>query len=338
MSDGKSVSPEAGAAPTTTPAKKGHFKRFWWAYLLGFLIVATVIIVPTVLLVAVPKIAQQKLNSAKLTIDGITVTNTQTDSLVMAINSTIEADDSVHATIDAFEGTMYLADVDPPLAFAQIEFPETTSASRQAVNASQEIQISDIDAFTTFNKALLAKESVMVQVKGDTHIHVSGISRAYSVTFDKTVTLKGLNNFAGLSITNPVISALVSKNNFNGTVHIPNPSVLTLEIGNTTFTNFFNDAVVGQTYINDLVLRPGNNTFSTTADIQQVPIIKALTQKPFCELDGKLPFKLQGEDVVNGGQTLPYFRDALAATNQSITIDLSEAAKKIGLPAQCAIA
>jgi hypothetical protein len=33
---------------TAAPAKKGHFKRFWWAYLLGFLVIATVIIVPTV--------------------------------------------------------------------------------------------------------------------------------------------------------------------------------------------------------------------------------------------------------------------------------------------------
>ena len=147
----------------------------------------------------------------------------------MAINSTIRADDSVHATVDAFSGTMYLADVDPPLAFAQIDFPQTSTASKQAVNVSQEIQISDQDAFTTFNKALLSSASVNVQVKGDTHIHVRGISRAYPATFDKTVTLAGLNNFDGLSISDPSISVR-SKGNFNATVHIPNPSVLTLEI------------------------------------------------------------------------------------------------------------
>ncbi|KAI0466462.1 hypothetical protein F4859DRAFT_302333 [Xylaria cf. heliscus] len=335
MSDFKPDSTEAETAPRAASTKKSHFKRFWWAYLLVFLIVATVIIVPSVLLVAVPKLAQQRLNDAKLTIDGITVTNTQTGSFVMGINSTINADDSVHATIDAFEGTMYLADVDPPLAIAQINFPQTTSASVQAVNVTQEIQISDLDAFTTFNKALLSNESVNVQVKGDTYIHVSGISRAYPVTFDKTVTLKGLNNFDGLSISDPTISALALKNNFNATVHIPNPSILTLDIGNTTFTNYFNDQVVGQTYINNLVLYPGNNSFPTSSDIKQLPIINALTQEPFCELNGKLPFQLQGKDVVNNGQVLPYFRDALAAANQSVTIDLSEAAKKAGLPVQC---
>ncbi|KAI1425386.1 hypothetical protein F5Y12DRAFT_747314 [Xylaria sp. FL1777] len=334
MSEVKRDAINAETEPMAVPRKKSHFKRFWWAYLLAFLVVAVVIIVPSVLLVAVPKTAQQKLNEAKLTIDGISVTNTQPDSVLMAINSTIEADDSVHATIDAFQGTLYLADVDPPLAFAQFNFPQTTSSAVQTVNISQEVQISDQNAFTTFNKALLSSVSTNVQVKGDTHIHVQGISRAYPVTFDKTVSVKGLNNFEGLSISDPSISIL-AKNNFNGTVHIPNPSALTLEIGNTTFVTYLNGKDVGQAHINNLVLYPGDNTFTTSASIAQLPILNALTLKPLCELNGKLPFQLVGSDVENNGQTLPYFRDPLAASSQNVTIDLSDAAKKIGLPVGC---
>ncbi|KAI0409423.1 hypothetical protein F4802DRAFT_141601 [Xylaria palmicola] len=326
---------EAERVHVAASPKKSHFKRFWWAYLLGLLVVATAVVVPLLLLVAVPRLAQQRLDSAKLTIDGISVTRTRTGSFVMGINSTINADDSIHATIDPFEGTLYLADVDPPLAFAMINFPQTSSASVQAINVSQEIQISDIGAFTTFNTALLSSESVNVQVKGDTHIHVKGISRAYSVTFDKTVALRGLNNFDGLSISNASISATSSINNFNATVRIPNASVLTLEIGNTTFTTYFDGEDVGQNRIDNLVLYPGDNIFSTTADIQQLPIVNALTQEPFCELGGRLPFQLEGNNVVNNGQVLAYFRDALAARNQSVTIDLSEASRRVGIPAEC---
>ncbi|KAI1131275.1 hypothetical protein F5Y10DRAFT_233756 [Nemania abortiva] len=318
-----------------TPAKKNHFKRFWWAYLLAFLVVATVVIVPSVLLVAVPRSAQQRLNAAKLAIDGIAITNTQTDSLAIAINSTIRADDSVHATVDPFQGTLYLADVDPPLAFAQIDFPQTSSSSLQTVNISQEMQVLDIGALTAFNTALLSNETLSVQVKGDTHIHVRGISRAYSATFDKTMTLNGLNNFEGLSISDPSISALSTNNNFNATAHIPNRSILTLEIGNTTFTTYFNGSEIGQATINNLVLYPGSNTFPITGNIQQLPIINALTQEPFCKLNGTLPFELSGNNIVNDGQVIAYFRDALTATNQSVTIDLSEAARRIGIPVGC---
>ncbi|KAF2968729.1 hypothetical protein GQX73_g4812 [Xylaria multiplex] len=335
MSNVKPDEVETQTASAATSKRKGHFKRFWWAYLLGFIVVATVVVVPLVLLVAVPRIAQQRLNGATLTIDGISVRNTQTNSFVMAINSTIEADDSVYATIDAFEGTLYLADVDPPLAFAQIEFPRTTSSAMQTINVTQEIQISDQNPLTAFNTALLSSASVKVQIKGNTHIHVQGISRSFPAIFDKTVTLTGLNNFDGLSISDPSINAISATNNFNGTVHIPNPSVLTLEIGNTTFTNYFNGEEIGQTYINNLVLYPGDNTFFTSADIAQLPIINALTQEPFCELQGRLPFQLSGKDVVNNGQVLPYFRDALATNNQSITIDLSEAVENLGIPIEC---
>ncbi|KAI0103726.1 hypothetical protein GGR51DRAFT_524257 [Nemania sp. FL0031] len=336
MADSKPDTTGTGTGPIAAPAKKNHFKRFWWAYLLAFLVVAIVVIVPSVLLVAVPRMAQQRLNAAKLTIDGIAITHTQTNSLAIAINSTIRADDSVHATIDPFKGTLYLANIDPPLAFAQVDFPQTSSASLQAVNVSQEMQVLDVGALTAFNTVLLSNDSVSVQVKGDTHIHVRGISRAYSATFDKTVTLKGLNNFQGLTILDPSISALSTTNNFNATAHIPNPSVLTLEIGNTTFTTYFNGSEIGQATINDLVLYPGNNNvFPIRGDIQQLPIINALTQQPFCELNGTLPFQLLGNNVANNGQVIAYFRDALASTNQSVTIDLGNAARKVGIPVGC---
>lgn len=152
----------------------------------------------------------------------------------MAINSTITSDGSTHATIDGFEGTLYLADVNPPLAFAKINFPETTSEALQTVNISQEVPIFDLHALTTFNEHLIQRESVQVQVKGDTYIHVKGISRAYPATFDKTVSLVGLNGFKGLSVTNPHVR-IASTNNFNATAHIPNPSVLTLEIVSSPF-------------------------------------------------------------------------------------------------------
>ncbi|KAI1828603.1 hypothetical protein F4861DRAFT_10841 [Xylaria intraflava] len=320
--------------PTAT-VRKSHFKRFWWIYAFALLVVIVVIVVPSVLLVAVPRKAQQTLNQAKLNVESIALTQTKTDSLVMTIDSTIETDSSVSATVDPFVGTLYLADRHPPLAFTKINFPQTTSASKQVVNVTQESPILDLGAFTTFNQAILSSQSVNVQIKGETHVHVRGITRSYPVTFDKTVNLKGLNNFAGLSISDPKINALATNNNFNGTVHIPNPSVLTLEIGNTTFTNYFNGEVVGLVYVNNLVLQPGDNSFPATADIKQLPIINALTMEPFCELNGKLPFQLSGKTVVNNGQTLPYFQNALAASNQSITIDLSEAVKLIGITPKC---
>ncbi|KAI1390275.1 uncharacterized protein F4822DRAFT_231237 [Hypoxylon trugodes] len=315
---------------------KRHCKRFWWLYLLILLIIIVAIVVPCVLLIAVPRMAQKKLNEAKLSIDGITVTNAQTDSLNMAINSTITTDDSTHATIDGFEGTMYLADVNPPLAFAKIDFPQTTSHALQTVNISQQIPISDSNALTTFNEHLIRQESIYVMVQGDTHAHVRGISCAYPVTFRKTVPLKGLNSFKGLSVTNPHVNT-GQFDNFNATAHIPNPSDLTLDIGNTTFHTYFNNTEIGTAYILNVVLRAGmTNDFFIWADINETTILEALTQRPWCERNGTLTFQLAGKNVTNNGQALPYFATALGATNASVDIPIGQAVwSDIGLSIAC---
>ncbi|OTB07603.1 hypothetical protein M426DRAFT_241027 [Hypoxylon sp. CI-4A] len=279
--------------------------------------------------------AQHKLDQATLTIDGIVITDVQTNSLHMAINSTIMTDGSAHATIDGFEGTMYLADVDPPLAFAKINFPETTSDSIQTVNISQQIPVFDLRAFTTFNENLIKQESVNVLVKGDTHIHVRGISRAYGVTFSKTVSLTGLNSFKGLIVTDPHVN-INPTDNFNATVYIPNPSVITLEVGNTTFHTYFNNTEVGTSYIMNMVLYPGSNSFFIWADTNQTAVLAGLTQRPWCERDGTLTFELAGRTVMNHGQPIPYLADALGATNSSADIPIGQAIKgDLGVPIGC---
>ncbi|KAI1446754.1 hypothetical protein F5Y02DRAFT_425430 [Annulohypoxylon stygium] len=324
-----------GANEKIGKSSKGHCKRFWWLYVLLILIIAAAVVVPCVILVAVPRMAQKKLDEATLTIDGISVTNVQTNSLNMAINSTITTDGSTHATIDGFEGTMYLADIDPPLAFAKINFPETTSDAHQTVNVSQNIPILDQNAFTTFNEHLIQHESVNVLVKGDTHVHVRGISRAYGVTFSKTVPLQGLNGFEGLSVTNPHVS-IAEFDNFNATAHIPNPSSLTLDVGNTTFSTYLNGSEVGTSYILNLVLHPGTNDFFIWADINNTIVLNALTKHPTCERNGTLTFELSGKNVTDLGQPIPYFANSLAASNVSVDIAIGQAVKNdIGFDLGC---
>ncbi len=146
---------------------------------------------PDSLLVAVPKIAQSKIDDAVLTLEGFTVTNTQAGNMTVSINSTITTDGSVHADIDGFEGVMYLEDQPAQTPFAKIQFPATTADKLQTVNVTQFVAIDDVPALTTFNTWLLANESLRVTIRGDTQVKVKGISRSYGVTFKKTITMPG---------------------------------------------------------------------------------------------------------------------------------------------------
>ncbi|KAI0473074.1 hypothetical protein GGR56DRAFT_597701 [Xylariaceae sp. FL0804] len=328
-----------------TPSKRGHAKRFWWAYLLAFLAIATVIIVPSVILVAVPRLAQKRVDAASLTVDGVAVVDTRAASFTMAINATIRSPHGVRAHVDAFNGTLYLV-ADPPVAFTQMRFPAVTSGGgAQTVNVSHEISLSSsssdgsgdgaasssgLSSFTEFTATLLQEKSVDVRIVGYTHVHVPGIDRAYAVTFNKTVSLAGLDGFAGLSVSDPHLS-LTSKNNFKGTVHIPNPSVLTLDVGNITFANYLNGSAVGSSVVYDVTLSPGtgndsssNNAFALEADIETLAVLKALKQPPYCgsgDQAGVLPLQLSGSNVTNDGQELAYFAKALGAHNMTVSID-----------------
>lgn len=290
----------------------------------------------------------------------------------MAINSTLRADDSIHAVIDPFEGVMYLEDWEPQTPFARLRFPQTTSASQSAVNLTQFIDILDMNAFTVFNTWVLVNETLRVSVEGDTHLKVNGISRKYPVHFKKVVELKGLNNFDGTTVPESRVQLTPDENgdNFFGTVAIPNVSLLTFDIvrssllpapgsaksssqnearnsetgkqntnttetqGNTTFINYLQGQDIGRVFVDNMVVRPGINNFTMHANISQTPILQVIQQRPFCE-DGVLPMQLRGENVINNGQYLSYYKDSLASTNQSVDIDVGADLEELGLTITC---
>lgn len=160
------------------------------------------------------------------------MTQTQSTNFTLAINSTIEADDSIHAVIDPFEGVMYLEDWAPQTPFARIQFPQTTSAPLTAVNITQFTEILDLNAFTVFNSWFLVNETINVSVEGNTQLTVSGISRKYPVHFKKTVALTALSNLNGTTVPTSRVQLTpdADGNNFFGTVVIPNRSLISFEI------------------------------------------------------------------------------------------------------------
>lgn len=190
------------------------------------------VLILTSIFVAIPKIAQSRVNGATLKIQGIQLSQTQADNYTLAINATIQADDSIHAVIDAFDGVMYLEDWPPQTPFARIAFPSVTSAAMTAINISQFTEILDLNAFTVFNEYFLVNESINVSVEGDSMIKVAGVNRKYPVTFKKTINMPALSNFNGTTVPTSRIAlpADADGNNFFGTVVIPNRSYITFEI------------------------------------------------------------------------------------------------------------
>ena len=102
---------------------------------------------------------------------------------------------------------------------------------------------------------------------------------------------------------------------------------LTAVQGNVTFTNFVDDEEVGELFINNLILVPGDNKVEITALMDQVKILDAARSKKYCKT-GVVPVKLLGKSVVNHGQKLSYFATALGSKNQTVDIDIRTIVKE----------
>jgi competence protein ComGC len=311
------------------PVKQGkrkscmrHCKRFWWAWLIAFIAIV-VLVVCLIIFVAVPKIAQGKINEAELEIQAVRILDTKTDSYRMEIDSTIRTDGHIKAKVYPFEGVMYLEDKEGHVPFATLDFPETSAAKEQIVNITQDVRIQDEDAFRDFNIWFHNNETLRITVEGKTQVSPKGLSRKYDVDFKKTLEIKGLNVFAGTKVTEGEISIEEDDEgrNFHGVADIPNASHFTLDIGNVSFSNFVGDDFLGHLYINNLVLRPGSNVVNISASMNQISALRLLRNADTCEA-GVLDFKLLGDNVTNHGEDIPYFGAALASVNQTVPIDI----------------
>lgn len=174
------------------------------------------------------------MDDAKLEIQGVNILETEPKKYLMEVNSTITTDGSIHADIDPFVGSMYLADLEPRVPFATLNFPATTADKHQQVNVSQEVTIADMDAFNTFNIWFTNNETVRIAIEGETKVKPAGLDRKYKVDFKKTLEVKALNLFKGTEVL--VDSAKLAfkpdskGRNFYGESDIPNASHFTLDI------------------------------------------------------------------------------------------------------------
>ncbi|KAH7165888.1 hypothetical protein EDB81DRAFT_918008 [Dactylonectria macrodidyma] len=303
-----------------------HLRKWWWAYLIG-LICIIVLVVPLLILVAIPNIAQSKINSAKFNIDGIIITKTREQTMTIALNASMRVGSTagLKASIAQFPIELYLADLEPHTTFLSLDLPTMKAASHVNVNITQDVTLSDMETFTTFCAWLLGMETLSIGMRGKTSIRVKGISRNYGVSFKKALTLKGLNQFKGLNVTETSISLQPDENgdNLHGQVDIPNPSILTVEVGILSFNPFLNGTKLGTASVDNLTLYPGINNVSMRANISQAPVLAVVSTEPTCET-GLLPLQLQVQGAENGGENLPYFTNALAGANLSVAIDVRE--------------
>ena len=323
---------QARKQPTTFGTKaKAHFRKFWWAHLLVF-IIGTIVITILLCYVAFPRIAQSGISKSVLTVNSLEISNPTSTGFHLKQNSTIVNNTPYHPQLDAFNASLSLHGGAP---YAYIEIPHLHATQQGSNLVDQDVSITDLEAFTAYNVAVLNDESVQVDVVGKTWLHEMDFPDT-TVNYNTTTTMKGLNKLSGFNVTSFSIKLAADPDGTNmvGEVSIPNPTVLTLAMGNVTFFNLLPASAsgpattIGNSTLENLVLKPGNNIIPMKSIVDQTMVIEAIatTYK-----DGKLPVDIIGVSSIYNGQHLTYYEKALQGLTQHVTLDVGSALKAIGV-------
>ncbi|KAF2013287.1 hypothetical protein BU24DRAFT_234307 [Aaosphaeria arxii CBS 175.79] len=318
-----------GPKPGAGGRVKNHCRKFWWCDLLVIGVIVVVVVVP-IIYVGIPKKAQHDLNASTLEVTSQDVSSPTPNGIHLKLVSLAKSGSSFHPTIEAFEGRLSL-DEEGKNPFIVLPVPETKAEAETEIVVDQQLGFADKNNFVEYNKAVMGSESFDVYMNGKTKIRQSGL-QPISVDYHKKITMKGLNKLQGLSISDVEIlrqdAVLEDGSNMVGNVHIPNPSVLTIDLGDVTMNLSIDDQDIGTSLLPALVLKPGNNSYPMQSKIQQLRVISAIRSK---YKNGIVPIAIKGNSSVANGEHLDYFEAAIQGNTVNVELDVGPALAKIGL-------
>ncbi|KAL4979423.1 hypothetical protein BDW66DRAFT_148177 [Aspergillus desertorum] len=292
---------------------KAHYKKWWWAHLIAFIVVVLVVVLPVVY-VGYPNIAQHDIDDSTLTVESMQISDPARDGFHLIQRQVIGSDSMFQPKIFEFDADVSL--LGSP-AFATVKVPQVKADDGAVVHVDQWLNLTDAGAFGDFATAVMMNKEFDLNIYGEPRLKQGGLP-TIDIDYNKTVTMKGLNKLDGFDIKSlEMVDDRDDGNNAIGTVYIPNPSVLQLDMGNLTLdVSLQNGTALGQSFLNDLVLKPGNNTVEMLAKMDQDLLFDMVISGVRV-----VPLRIVGNSSVYNGEEIPYFTKALAAN--VLTIDLN---------------
>ncbi|KLJ05890.1 hypothetical protein EMPG_10672 [Blastomyces silverae] len=320
MSDKVEAAPiEVAAKPSFGARVKASFKRFWWLYLGIFIAVVLVVLLP-VIYVGYPNIAQSDVNKSTLTINSMEITEPTPDSFHIKVDQTIGSKSKFHPQLDAFNATIATAGSDKP--FFSLEVPALRAVDGANAVIDQ-IVMPDLESFTAYSIQVMKSESVDLEIKGKTGLKEGSLPKT-TVDYNKVITMKGLNSLKGFEVRDfELASKQPDGSNMIGEVFIPNPSVLTLTLGDVTLDLSVDGTKIGISKLPALVIRPGDNLVKMRSTVELAKIFPFVNGDDAKYKNGVIPVTIVGKSAVYDGKELPYFTAALSSNTLQIELDLA---------------
>ncbi|KAE8381650.1 hypothetical protein BDV26DRAFT_278645 [Aspergillus bertholletiae] len=292
-----------------------HFRRFWVFYVVGGVIFLAIFL-PLFFVYIIPAIAQRVVDDASLPVYAARILDPTPDSVTFAIDTSLKIPAGLAVRIDPFSLSLFNRDVTPMVPFIDVSLQGynlkgTTNMTVSSENTAILDQSQFVQALT---KAVYSKQFTL-SAKGSTTGHLGALKAG--VTLDKDVELDGLDQLSGFSIDSArlILPAEGDGTNLRGTATLPNHSVVTFALGNVTLDLKTANIVVGQGYLDNVVLSPGNNTMPLRATLSIKTVLENLVDilgaQATALMNGKLEISASGNSTVYNGKHIPYFEEVL---------------------------
>ena len=140
----------------------------------------------------------------------------------------------------------------------------------------------------------------------------------------------GLNGLEGLNITETEVTLEAEEDGANmlGKVSIPNPSVITIHMGDVTLNLSVDGEPIGTSLFPDLVLRPGTHEYEMRSTVRTLTVADIIQRK---YNDGVLPLEIVGNSSVVNGENIPYFEAAIQSNVIRLELNAGPALVEAGL-------
>ncbi|KAJ5626275.1 hypothetical protein N7510_002584 [Penicillium lagena] len=292
-----------------------HWKRFWCVYLVGNVIFLAIFL-PIFFLICIPAISQLVVNKSDLLLVNAAVMQPKPDSIVLTLVSALDLKIALPVRIEPITLNLFVRDLGAQNYWGDITIPGQTIRGNTSLGVTNHYEtIHNASTWDQYVHNVVFEKAAGLSVHGETNSYL-GVLKSH-VVMDKTIVSPTLNKFEGFTISD---SALLLKpkadgTNLIGNAMLPNPSVLTLQIGTIVLDIYSGDLIIGNATLTDVELKPGNNTFPLNGVLDLSTVLghlsEVLKSQAAALKNGTLALKTITRSVVWNGTEVPYYTKAM---------------------------
>lgn len=302
---------------------KRHCARWWWVHIIIFCI-SFLIIALCLTYVGMPRIAQHGVDESSLEMTDIEFLDPTPNTVTLTQKAILHSPSIYTPTLDPFNASLWLVTngtfASEPMSILTMPRIHALHPKSNASVIGQTVQILNLDQITEYATQVLSLKNVSTALTGRTNLH-EGKLPTVNIKYNTTTTYAGLNGLAGFNVTGAKVNltAATGEPNLSGFAYIPNPTVLTVAMGNVTLSlQTVKEGVVGNATINNLTIAPGNNTLPMTATVDQTKVISSMDSNGFVDM------VITGTSAVYNGQHITYYEKALSSNVLTLQMNIKQ--------------